>query len=116
MFATTSMRSTKRFGLPGLLFALLFAAHPTAAQVPSLDDLAGAGPSQTYNASNGGSFAETIIRGFFGYQPDLLRETLVPDPRPRGFQGQLLNVRHHGGSSNLTSTDQGIESGSAKQP
>jgi hypothetical protein len=66
-------------------------------------------PTQTYNASNGGSFAETIIRGFFGYQPDWLGQTLVPDPRPRGFQGQLLNVWQHGRRFNLASAEQGIE-------
>ncbi len=66
-------------------------------------------PTQTYNASNGGSFAETIIRGFFGYQPDWLGQTLVPDPRPRGFQGQLLNVWQHGHRFKLASTEQGIE-------
>ena len=71
-------------------------------------------PSQTYNASNGGSFAETIIRGFFGYQPDLLRTTLVPDPRPRGFQGQLLNVRQDGRRFNLASAEQGIETAPVK--
>ena len=66
-------------------------------------------PSQTYNASNGGSFAETIIRGFFGYQPDLLKGTLVSDPRPRGFEGQLLNVRQDGRFYTLTSTREGIK-------
>lgn len=66
-------------------------------------------PSQTYNASNGGSFAETIIRGFFGYQPDLLWPTLVPDARPRGFSGQLLNVWHQGRLFDLTSDSQGIK-------
>jgi len=66
-------------------------------------------PSQTYNASNGGAFAETIIRGFFGYQPDLLGQTLVPDPRPRGFQGQLLNVWCQGRLFNFSSTAQGIQ-------
>jgi hypothetical protein len=66
-------------------------------------------PSQTYNASNGGSFAETIIRGFFGYQPDLLKQTLVPDPRPRGFEGQLLEVRQHGQLYSITSNMQGIQ-------
>ena len=71
-------------------------------------------PSQTYNASNGGSFAETIIRGFFGYQPDLLGQALVPDPRPRGFQGQLLNVWHHGRRFNLASAEQGIETAPVK--
>ena len=66
-------------------------------------------PSQTYNASNGGSFAETVIRGFFGYQPDLLGTKLVPDARPRGFAGELLNVRRHGRLYRLASTPQGIQ-------
>lgn len=69
----------------------------------------GGRPSQTYNASNGGSFAETIIRGFFGYQPDWLGQTLVPDPRPRGFSGELRNVRRGGILFNLTSDAQGIQ-------
>ncbi len=66
-------------------------------------------PSQTYNASNGGSFAETIIRGFFGYQPDLLAPGLVPDARPRGFVGELLNARQGGRLYRLASTPHGIE-------
>ncbi|HEV2318221.1 MAG TPA: hypothetical protein VGV18_00615, partial [Verrucomicrobiae bacterium] len=51
---------------------------------------------QTYNASNGGSFAETIIRGLFGYQPDFLRKGLPAENRPRDFHGELLNVRLDG--------------------
>lgn len=66
-------------------------------------------PSQTYNASNGGSFAETIIRGFFGYRPDLLTANLVPDARPRGFEGELLNVRRRGRLYRLASTPQGVK-------
>jgi hypothetical protein len=66
-------------------------------------------PSQTFNASNGGGFAEAIIRGFFGYQPDFLKPTLVPTPGGRGFQGQLLNVRHGGRLYNLTSNPQGLQ-------
>jgi hypothetical protein len=66
-------------------------------------------PSQTYNASNGGSFAETIIRGFFGYHPDLLKHTLVPDPRPRGFEGQLLDMRQDSRLYSITSDRQGIQ-------
>jgi hypothetical protein len=71
-------------------------------------------PTQTYNASNGGSFAESIIRGFFGYQPDLFGSSLVPDPRRRGFQGQLMNIWHHGRLFNLSSTEQGIQTAPAK--
>lgn len=62
---------------------------------------------QTYNASNGGSFAETVIRGLFGYQPDFLWKTnclwdgLPVDSRPHNFHGQLLNVRHNDSSLNF---------------
>jgi hypothetical protein len=64
---------------------------------------------QTYNASNGDFFAETITRKFFGYQPDFLRQRLVPDPKPRGFQGQLLNVQQGNQFFNISSNDQGIQ-------
>jgi hypothetical protein len=63
---------------------------------------------QTYNASNGGSFAETILRSFFGYQPDLLGHNIVIDTKPRGFQGQLLNVQQANQLYNITSTDHGL--------
>jgi hypothetical protein len=66
-------------------------------------------PSQTYNASNGGSFAETIIRGFFGYQPDFLKPTLVPDRHARGFQGELTGVRQDGRVYNITSSRDGLQ-------
>ncbi|HEV2328632.1 MAG TPA: hypothetical protein VGY56_07585 [Verrucomicrobiae bacterium] len=62
---------------------------------------------QTYNASNGGSFAETIIRGLFAYQPDFLwtteyqRNGPPSGPAPRPFRGELLNVRHEGHLENL---------------
>ena len=56
---------------------------------------------QTYNASNGGSFAETVIRGLFGYQPDFFRSGLPADNRPHDFHGQLLNVLLDGRLVNL---------------
>jgi len=65
-------------------------------------------PSQTYNASNGGGFAETVIREFFGYQPDFLGQTLVPDGRPRGFTGRLMNVRQGSRMFDISSTEKGI--------
>ena len=57
--------------------------------------------SQTYNASNGGSFAETTIRGLFGFQPDFLQSGLPADNRPHDFHGQLVNVRLDGRLMNL---------------
>jgi hypothetical protein len=64
---------------------------------------------QDYNASNGGSYAETIIREFFGYQPDFLNQTLVPDKRPRAFAGELLGVLNGQQFFDIRSTKQGIE-------
>jgi hypothetical protein len=64
---------------------------------------------QTYNASNGGAFAETIIREFFGYQPDLFGRALVPDSRRRGFAGRLVNLQQGGQRLNISSTDQGLK-------
>jgi hypothetical protein len=65
--------------------------------------------SQTYNASNGGAFAETILRDFFGYQPDLLTHDLISDVGARGFQGQLLNVRQGDRLYTIRSTNGGIK-------
>jgi hypothetical protein len=63
---------------------------------------------QTYNASNGGSFAETIIREFFGYQPDFLKVNLPADARAHGVAGELLDVRQNGYLFNIISDDKGI--------
>ena len=71
----------------------------------------GGSPSshQTYTESAGGGFAETIIRGLFGYQPDFVTGKVVSDFRPRGFDGQLLNVRQDGKFYNITSSsDDGL--------
>jgi hypothetical protein len=65
--------------------------------------------SQTYNASNGGSFAETTIRGLFGYQPDFLTGVVIPDSRARGFQGELLNVRQDDKLFDIASDDEGVK-------
>jgi hypothetical protein len=79
-----------------------------AAPVRIAERGAGGRPTQTYNASNGGSFAETIIREFFGYKPDFLKSVLVPEPRPRGFQGRLLNVQQGDRRFDIRSTAQGL--------
>jgi hypothetical protein len=71
-------------------------------------------PTQTYNASNGGGFAETIIRGFFGYQPDFITGTLIPAARARGFNGELLNVRQGDRRYNIFSGGKGIRIQPAK--
>jgi hypothetical protein len=63
---------------------------------------------QTYNASNGGSFAETIIREFFGYQPNFLQNGLPADSRPHDVPGELLNVRQNGHWFNIVSDGKGL--------
>lgn len=69
---------------------------------------------QPYNASNGVSFVEAILRGFFGYRPDFLNKITVPDPAPRGFLGELLNVRQGNRVLDISSTANGIEVSPAK--
>ncbi len=66
-------------------------------------------PTQTYNASNGGGFAETIIREFFGYQPDFLSHEFLHDKtQPRGFTGDLFNVPQDGHLYNIKSYVKGL--------
>jgi len=60
---------------------------------------------QTYDVSSGASFAETIIRGLFGYAPDYCTNKPVSafsDSKPRRFSGELRNVRFHGGLYDIT--------------
>ncbi len=64
---------------------------------------------QTYNASNGGSFVETTIRGLFGYQPNFLQDNFISNSRARGFDGELLNVRQDDHLFNITSDSHGIQ-------
>jgi hypothetical protein len=64
---------------------------------------------QTYNASNGASFVETILREFFGYQPDWLTRSPISDSRPRGFQGNLLNLCQDREMFDLNCGSQGIK-------
>jgi len=66
-------------------------------------------PSQTYNASNGGGFAESIIREFFGYQPDLMTNSLLHDEKTfRGFYGELIDVRKDGHLYDIKSARNGL--------
>ncbi len=63
---------------------------------------------QTYNASCGGSFGETIVRSLFGYQPDLLSDTRVPDARPREFSGTLFGIRYRNRHFQIVSDAHGL--------
>ncbi len=65
---------------------------------------AGGRPTQTYNASNGGAFAEAVIRGFFGYQPELSGSSRLHHERMQGFQGELRNIRQGDAYLNLTNS------------
>ena len=66
-------------------------------------------PTQTYNASNGGGFAESIIREFFGFQPDFLNNQLIPDKQPRSFDGKLLNIQQDKKEYDIISTGEGLQ-------
>jgi len=63
---------------------------------------------QDYYVSSGASFAETIIREFFGYQPDWVTRTTAANREPRGFEGQLLNVSQAGRKLTINSTPRGL--------
>ena len=64
---------------------------------------------QDYFVSSGASFAETIIRNFFGYQPDVLGGRVISNSVSRGFEGRLLNVLHGKKLLEIDSTARGIE-------
>ena len=54
---------------------------------------------QTYDVSSGASFAETVIKGLFGYAPDYSTNdprSAFSDSKMRGFSGALRNVRFQG--------------------
>ncbi len=63
---------------------------------------------QTYNASNGGAFADTIIRDFFGVQPFDGRCLLLDRKTLRGFAGRLLNVPCGGRPYDIISDNHGV--------
>jgi hypothetical protein len=64
---------------------------------------------QDYYVSSGASFAETIIREFFGYQPDWVTHAIVANRNPRGFEGQLLNLSRPAHRIDIRSTRRGLE-------
>ena len=71
-----------------------------------------------YIGIEGGSFFDAILRGFFGYHPPMvwgagdadveLKKALLNPTQPRGFKGQLQNVRTPFGLATLTSSDSGV--------
>jgi hypothetical protein len=72
----------------------------------------------------GGSFFDAILRGFFGYHPDIqwpavdksdkasIQRALIAalfDPTtPRGFEGTLSNLRTPVGMATITSSSSGL--------
>ena len=57
----------------------------------------------------GGAFAEMIIGTLFGFQPQADKELVLYQPDvDRGFEGQLLNVRHNGRLLDITSSSEGV--------
>ena len=71
---------------------------------------------QDYYVSSGASFTEAIIRDFFGFQPDLLDTNLKPSAGPRGFSGQLLNLRAGNWTYNATVESSGLKLESIPAP
>ena len=66
--------------------------------------------NQAYNASNAASFAETVIRNLFGYEPDYSTNDALKDfadSQSRGFSGELRNVSFHGALYNITLDEKG---------
>lgn len=65
---------------------------------------------QDFNEGCGAAFAEVIIRGVFGYRPDLSGDslTLLMPKTPRGFNGELRHVPFHGATYTIKSDAQGI--------
>ncbi len=51
---------------------------------------------QDYFASASGSFAEVILRTFFGFAPDAESEWKLVPPQIPGFEGSLVNLRFRG--------------------
>ena len=65
---------------------------------------------QTYNVSSAASFAETVIRSLFGFEPDYSTDDVLKafsDSQPRGFCGELRNVSFHGAFYNIKLDEKG---------
>ena len=71
-----------------------------------------------YVGLEGGSFFDAIVRGFFGYHPDMiwtagatqasLDAALFDPSADRGFEGTLANLRTPHGDATVTSGKQGL--------
>lgn len=66
-----------------------------------------------YIGIEGGSFVDSIIRGFFGYHPSMfwtsnLTDTLHKPHQARGFTGTLSNLRTPLGLATITSNNNGL--------
>ena len=64
-----------------------------------------------YIAIEGGSFFDAIVRGFFGFHPPMLwkadtalQDVLANPAAPRGFSGELRNLRTPLGLATITAT------------
>lgn len=67
--------------------------------------------SQDYNEICGAAFMQTIIKGFFGFDPVSAAASfpaLVAANTPRGFSGTLQNVSYAGKQVTLVSDTQGV--------
>lgn len=82
------------------------ATDPTSAD--TVVRISPAAQLQDFNASNGGSFAATIIQDLFGFQPVAGAVHLRDPRRRRGFTGTLKNVPTPKGPVTVASTDSGV--------
>jgi hypothetical protein len=65
---------------------------------------------QDANEVCGASFAEVIIRSFFGFRPELsVNEPVLLSPEtPRGFEGKLEHIPWHGKLYTIVSDEKGV--------
>jgi hypothetical protein len=64
---------------------------------------------QDYYEGAGTAFAEVMIRTFFGFDPGIQGSMIKLKNVPRGFSGNLVNVRYRSGNYKIISGVNGIE-------
>ncbi len=66
---------------------------------------------QDNNSICGATFADVIVRSFFGFQPELFEDNpkLLSPNTPRDFNGQLLHIPFNNGLYSITSNTGGVK-------
>jgi hypothetical protein len=70
---------------------------------------------QDYYEGAGTAFAEVIIRTFFGFDPGIQGSMIKLKDTPRGFTGNLVNVKYRSRSYEINSGLNGIEDSQQNQ-